>query len=113
MKAKEDLRTIAESSGDFYSEEEEDEEEDNSYDSEESSSKLSPSSSTCNNNNRSNHQLGDQNKNDNVLVLASCKSCLMYFMVPKQVEDYPKCNDLFTSIDEKAKADFAWIPFEG
>ncbi|KAK4841217.1 hypothetical protein QYF36_000873 [Acer negundo] len=104
MKAKEDPRTIAESSGDFYSEEEEDEEEDSSYDSEESSSESSPSSSTTrdhynNNNNRNNHRLGDQNKNDNVLVVAGCKSCLMYFMVPKQVEDCPKCNGQILHFD--------------
>ncbi|KAK2642737.1 hypothetical protein Ddye_024500 [Dipteronia dyeriana] len=54
MKTKEDLRSIVESSDDFYSEEEEEE--------------------------------------DNVLGVAGCKSCFMYFMVPKQVKDCPICN---------------------
>nr|GMD99868.1 mesoderm induction early response protein 1 [Ipomoea batatas] len=26
-----------------------------------------------------------------VLVVAGCKTCLMYFMVPKEVDDCPKC----------------------
>ncbi|XWS39363.1 hypothetical protein CRYUN_Cryun18bG0046700 [Craigia yunnanensis] len=94
MKSREDPRTEAEYSGDFYSEEEEEEEEeeddDSSYDSEVSSSESSPPSRERSHYN-SNHQRVEKGK-DNVLVVAGCKSCLMYFMVPKQVEDCPKCN---------------------
>lgn len=79
MKAKEDPRTlpVAEFGGDLYSED------DSSYDSEGSWTESSPSSS------REKHGQGEK---DNVLVVAGCKSCLMYFMVPKQVEECPKCS---------------------
>lgn len=96
MKAKEDPRTMAESSGDFYSEDD-----NSSYDSEESSSESSPSSrehdravEKDNNNNNSSSISGN-----NVLVVAGCKSCLMYFMVPKQVEDCPKCTGQLLHFD--------------
>ncbi|KFK31034.1 hypothetical protein AALP_AA6G059400 [Arabis alpina] len=57
-------------------------EEDSSYyDSEESSSESSPSS-------RENHK---EEEEEDVLVVAGCKACFMYFMVPKLVEDCPKC----------------------
>lgn len=87
MKAKEDPRTTAESTGDFYSED------DSSYDSEESSSESSPSSSR-----EQQYHRVEKNKG-NVLVVAGCKSCLMYFMVPKQVEDCPKCNGQLLHFD--------------
>lgn len=104
MKASVDPRTAAEYSGDYYSEEEEEEENDDSlYDSEELSSESSPSSSRerghyNNNSSSSNHQ-GVEKEKDNVLVVAGCKSCLMYFMVPKQVEDCPKCNEQLLHLD--------------
>ncbi|XP_059448117.1 protein CURLY FLAG LEAF 1 [Corylus avellana] len=85
MKAKEDPRTTAEYSGDFYSED------DSSYDSEESSSESSPSS-------RQPYRVEKDHK-DHVLVVAGCKSCLMYFMVPKQVEDCPKCGGQLLHFD--------------
>ncbi|GMI79813.1 hypothetical protein like AT2G33510 [Hibiscus trionum] len=104
MKASEDPRTSAQySGGDFYSEEEEDEDEDDdddsSYDSEESPSESSFSTREkghCNSNN--NNRRAEKDK-DNVLVVAGCKSCLMYFMVPKQVEDCPKCNGQLLHFD--------------
>ncbi|KAJ1443305.1 WW domain superfamily [Sesbania bispinosa] len=86
MKAKEDPRRIAEynnvSSRDYESEEE------SWYDSEESSSESCPSSS------KEHYQ-----EKQNVLVVAGCKSCLMYFMVPKQVEDCPKCTGQLLHFD--------------
>ncbi|KAJ9186125.1 hypothetical protein P3X46_005660 [Hevea brasiliensis] len=85
MKAKEDPRVTQEYSGDFYSED------DSSYDSEESSSESSPSSSS-----REHYRV---QREDHVLVVAGCKSCLMYFMVPKQVEDCPKCNGQLLHFD--------------
>jgi len=85
MKAKEDPRTTAEYSGDFYSED------DSSYDSEESSSESSPSS-------REPYRVEKDHKG-HVLVVAGCKSCLMYFMVPKQVEDCPKCGGQLLHFD--------------
>ncbi|KDP23285.1 hypothetical protein JCGZ_23118 [Jatropha curcas] len=86
MKAKEDPRVKQEYNGDFYSED------DSSYDSEESSSESSPPSSS-----REHYRV--QQKEDHVLVVAGCKSCLMYFMVPKQVEDCPKCNGQLLHFD--------------
>ncbi|PIN23769.1 hypothetical protein CDL12_03503 [Handroanthus impetiginosus] len=96
MKATEDPRTTAEYGGGYYSEDEI-----SSYDSEGSSAESSPSSSreqwsgNNNNNNNNNNQencYGNENNNsNNVLVVAGCKSCLMYYMVPKQLEICPKC----------------------
>ncbi|EEF50092.1 uncharacterized protein LOC8275022 [Ricinus communis] len=87
MKAKEDPRVTQEYSGDYYSEDE------SSYDSEESSSESSPPSS------REHYTSRGEQKEDHVLVVAGCKSCLMYFMVPKQVEDCPKCNGQLLHFD--------------
>ncbi|KAE8692768.1 hypothetical protein F3Y22_tig00110831pilonHSYRG00731 [Hibiscus syriacus] len=104
MKAREDPRTAAQYCGGFYSEEEEEEEDeeeedDSSYDSEESPSESSSCSTrergNCNNDN--NHRV--EKDKVNVLVVAGCKSCLMYFMVPKQVEDCPKCNGQLLHFD--------------
>ncbi|CAL0321892.1 unnamed protein product [Lupinus luteus] len=95
MKAKEDPRSMIRNNtnkNDSYeeSDEEEEEEEESWYDSEESSSEsCCPSSSS---NNKEYHHQNEYNNSDNVLVVAGCKSCLMYFMVPKQVQDCPKCN---------------------
>ncbi|GAV71491.1 hypothetical protein CFOL_v3_14985 [Cephalotus follicularis] len=86
MKAKEDPRTLAGYSGDYYSED------DSSYDCEASSSESSPSSS------REHYTRVEKQKGD-VLVVAGCKSCLMYFMVPKPVEDCPKCNGQLLHFD--------------
>ncbi|KAK8706498.1 hypothetical protein V6N13_050060 [Hibiscus sabdariffa] len=33
-----------------------------------------------------------EEENDDVLVVAGCKSCYMYYMVPKKAEGCPKCN---------------------
>lgn len=82
MKVTEDPRTTVEYSGDLYSEDDF-----SSYDSEESSSE--PSTSSLWNDNRD-HQSNEQ-ENLNVLVVAGCKRCLMYHMVPKQLQDCPKC----------------------
>jgi hypothetical protein len=86
MKAREDPRITQDYNGDFYSED------DSSYDSEESSSESSPPSSREHFNNR-------LEKEDHVLVVAGCKSCFMYFMVPKQVEDCPKCDGQLLHFD--------------
>lgn len=107
LKAKEDPRTVAESSGEYYYSD--DDEDDSSYDSEESSSESTSGfrdryDKNRNNNNSSGGCGGDSssssnNNVDNVLVVAGCKSCLMYFMVPKQVEDCPKCNGQLLHFD--------------
>lgn len=91
MKAKEDPRRMG---GEYYSEDE------SWYDSEESSSESCPSSSKEHSYN-SNNQVEKQN---NVLVVAGCKSCLMYFMVPKQVEDCPKCSGQLLHFDRSENA---------
>ncbi|XP_057952703.1 protein CURLY FLAG LEAF 1-like [Malania oleifera] len=82
VKATEDPRTATadysgggDGSGEYYPEDD-----NSSYESEESSSESSPASSSR-----------ERFQNDSVLVVAGCKSCLMYFMVPKQVQDCPKC----------------------
>nr|XP_025603273.1 uncharacterized protein LOC112695233 isoform X1 [Arachis hypogaea] len=111
MKAKEDPRRVAEYSSsmsrDYKSEEE------SWYDSEESSSESCPSSSKdqCyqelgqvekqNNSSSSSSSSSSSYSNNkgNVLVVAGCKSCLMYFMVPKQVEDCPKCGGQLLHFD--------------
>jgi len=97
MKAREDPRITQEYNGDFYSED------DSSYDSEESSSESSPSSSREHYHNR-------LQKEDHVLVVAGCKSCFMYFMVPKQVEVCPKCNGQLLHFDRSENGS-PWIRF--
>ncbi|KAL2329426.1 hypothetical protein Fmac_017007 [Flemingia macrophylla] len=97
MKAKEDPRRATEYSvsREYESEEEEEEEEEEEswYDSEESSSESCPSSSY--------HGQGEK---QNVLVVAGCKGCLMYFMVPKHVEDCPKCTAQLLHFDRSENA---------
>ncbi|KAE8716190.1 hypothetical protein F3Y22_tig00110156pilonHSYRG00542 [Hibiscus syriacus] len=102
-KASEDPRTAADYGGDFYS----DEDDDSLYESDELSSDSSPSSSTRDKvhhddeEDDSNSRLGADKDNDNVLVVAGCRSCLMYFMVPKQEEDCPKCKDRLLHFDHR------------
>jgi len=95
MKAKEDPRSRrADYSVSRDCESEEEEEEESWYDSEESSSESCPSSS------KEHYDEGQVEKqNNNVLVVAGCKGCLMYFMVPKQVEDCPKCTGQLLHFD--------------
>ncbi|RDX72190.1 hypothetical protein CR513_48359, partial [Mucuna pruriens] len=96
MKAKEDPRRAAEYSTvsrDCESEEE------SWYDSEESSSESCPSSSKEHYQGQVQGQGQGQVEKQNVLVVAGCKACLMYFMVPKQVEDCPKCSGQLLHFD--------------
>lgn len=97
MKAKEDPRRAADEynnvSKDYESGEEEEEE--SWYDSEESSSESSSK--------------GHYVEKQNVLVVAGCKSCLMYFMVPKQVEDCPKCSGQLLHFDRSQNGSL-WLP---
>ncbi|KAL3846282.1 hypothetical protein ACJIZ3_003685 [Penstemon smallii] len=105
MKAKEDPRTTAGCSGDYYSED--GGSGSSSYDSEGSCSESCPPFSrdqqqwSGNSNNNEEKSTGNDNEiynyNDsaenggNVLVVGGCKSCLMYYMVPKQLQICPKC----------------------
>jgi hypothetical protein len=86
MKAKEDPRRAAceqeSEEVSWYDDDSEEEEE-------ESSSECSIS--------KDEQQLYEEKQN--VLVVAGCKSCLMYFMVPKQGEDCPKCNGQLLHFD--------------
>ena len=106
MKAKEDPRTTS-AVGDSYYSEEEEENESNAYDSEGSSTESSPSSSTSTRESfrsikkklmaPASHGLYDDDEgpglsSKSILVVAGCKTCLMYYMVPKHVEDCPKCS---------------------
>lgn len=105
MKAKEDPRTAASAfSGDFYSED------DSSYDSEGSSSESSPSSSVTQQQYHHQQQYEgeeqQQQQINQVLVVAGCKGCLMYFMVPKQVGVCPKCCGQLLHFD---RSESDWI----
>lgn len=97
MKAKEDPRTRAEYSGDCYYSDDDN----SSFESEESSTESSPSS--CRErepyNNQQQKESDENNKQDHVLVVAGCKSCLMYYMVPKQHGDCPKCSGQLLHFD--------------
>ncbi|RZC60484.1 hypothetical protein C5167_022241 [Papaver somniferum] len=82
-----------------------------SYDSDEGSSTSSPCSSTTTDNSKSNgyytsnddhHQANGDDDEDQILVVAGCKSCLMYFMLPKRVEECPKCNALLLHFDHRS-----------
>ncbi|KAL6193427.1 hypothetical protein ACLB2K_034511 [Fragaria x ananassa] len=101
MKAREDPRTTAQYSRDcYYSDDDDDDDDDSSYDSEESSTESSPSSSREREPYNKQQKESDQNnKQDHVLVVAGCKSCLMYYMVPKQHEDCPKCSGQLLHFD--------------
>lgn len=92
MKSKEDPRTVDDGfSGYFYSDDEEDEDEE--YESEGSSVESSPAASSSRKQKPEDdeNEGEDESSNGHVLVVAGCKGCFMYFMVPKQVEDCPKC----------------------
>ncbi|KAK3418813.1 uncharacterized protein LOC104414733 [Eucalyptus grandis] len=93
-KAKEDPRLKRdadedENDGGFYSTDE------SSYDSEESSSESSHSTSRT----AVTRDQQPRGEKDHVLVVAGCKICLMYFMLPKQVEDCPKCGGQLLHFD--------------
>ncbi|XP_071717631.1 protein CURLY FLAG LEAF 1-like [Rutidosis leptorrhynchoides] len=121
MKTKEDPRTVDDGfSGYFYSDDDDDEEaeEESSYDgNEESSVESSPAVSSS----RKQKQIekedenedenesciisGNENRSNGVLVVAGCKGCFMYFMVPKQVEDCPKCCGQLLHFDRSSSDD--------
>ncbi|KAJ8649050.1 hypothetical protein MRB53_002073 [Persea americana] len=85
MKVKEDPRAIEPFEGGY------DSEEDSSEESEGSSAASSP---------RSRDDCQRYGK-DHVLVVAGCKSCLMYFMLPKTVFECPKCNGTILHFDRE------------
>lgn len=103
MKSKEDPRTVDDGfSGYFYSDEEEedeDEDEEEEYESEGSSVESSPAAAGSSSRKEKEKDEdedesrigGEGGGGHHVLVVAGCKGCFMYFMVPKQVEDCPKC----------------------
>ncbi|WCJ26787.1 hypothetical protein M5689_008579 [Euphorbia peplus] len=108
MKAKEDPRLTATTTTTEEEEEEEytfESEDESSYDSEESSSEYSSPSPLPSSSSRDYRQQKQKKKEEQeVLVVAGCKSCLMYFMVPKQVEDCPKCNGQLLHFDRSENA---------
>lgn len=91
MKTKEDPRTAtaAEYSGDFHSEDDDD----SSFESEESSleSCISYSGGDKGQHYEDRRRVEIEKEKENVLVVAGCRSCFMYFMVPKRGENCPKC----------------------
>ncbi|KVI05750.1 WW domain-containing protein, partial [Cynara cardunculus var. scolymus] len=120
MKSKEDPRTVDDGfSGYFYSEDDDDdEEEEEEYESEGSSVESSAAASSSRKEEEEEEEEEEKQVDENeeeeeeeeeeedededededenrkgghVLVVAGCKGCFMYFMVPKQVEDCPKC----------------------
>ncbi|GAB2280737.1 hypothetical protein Dimus_015363 [Dionaea muscipula] len=44
---------------------------------------------------------------DEVLVVAGCKSCLMYFMLPKHLDDCPKCSGQLLHFDRSEHSSFS------
>ncbi|KAK8622422.1 hypothetical protein V6N13_117339 [Hibiscus sabdariffa] len=95
LKTGEDSRTVAaaavaEYDGDFSSEEDDDEG-DSWYDSEDYSSPESSPSKDYNNNSNNRRAVLEE-ENADLLVVGGCKSCYMYFMVPKKAEGCPRCN---------------------
>ncbi|KAG7025226.1 hypothetical protein SDJN02_11721 [Cucurbita argyrosperma subsp. argyrosperma] len=80
MRVKEDPRRAK----DLYSEDDDDDDESSS---DEGSEESCSSSSYAG----SGQQYPRENEEE-VLVVAGCKRCFMYFMVPKQVEGCPKCS---------------------
>uniref|UniRef100_A0A9I9DG71 GIR1-like zinc ribbon domain-containing protein n=1 Tax=Cucumis melo TaxID=3656 RepID=A0A9I9DG71_CUCME len=107
MKAKEDPRSTIidedyqddEYSEDYcyyYSDEnhEEEEEDDDisSYDSEESSTE-STNMMMMKKKKKKTFVVEEGEEEKDVLVVGGCKRCLMYFMVPKHLQDCPKCNN--------------------
>ncbi|KAJ4891557.1 hypothetical protein Rs2_31305 [Raphanus sativus] len=100
MRVKDDPRKVmmnadndsGESCGTFCSEEDS-----SYYDSEESSSESSPSL-------RENQKEDEEEEEEAVLVVAGCKACFMYFMVPKLVEDCPKCAAQLVHFDRPHSA---------
>lgn len=116
MKAKEDPRTShREMIGDhhydnYYTDEEEDDDDDDEEDEEEDDSSSSSSSevysppeveavsesASCSSSSLLSRGEELRNSKDErsrqVLVVAGCKVCLMYFMVPKQAQLCPKCT---------------------
>lgn len=71
--------------------EEEEENEESAYGDSESSSVESSPGASSSEKPKKNDDEGESRVRGHVLVVAGCKVCFMYFMVPKQVEDCPKC----------------------
>ncbi|KAL5717437.1 hypothetical protein ACHQM5_010437 [Ranunculus cassubicifolius] len=71
----------------YYSQEEDEDDEDNSYDSDGSSSSSTLTDDYSN------------QERDHVLVVAGCKTCMMYFMLPKRVQECPKCTGFLLHFD--------------
>ncbi|XXG78327.1 hypothetical protein AAC387_Pa08g2288 [Persea americana] len=91
-KVKDDPRKETETSKtDISSEEEED-------DSEKRNTSPPPPSTTTP------PSIDDFNYEEDVLVVAGCKSCLMYFMLPKTTDECPKCcSNLLLHFDQPEK----------
>ncbi|XP_075485053.1 protein CURLY FLAG LEAF 2-like [Primulina tabacum] len=102
MKATEDPRSTAEYVGGYYSEDD-----CCSYDSEGSSSPSRGQWSGDKQDYCCQENLVKENssniKSNTVLVVAGCKSCLMYYMVPKQLEICPKCYGELLHFDRSEK----------
>ncbi|KAJ7945598.1 ATP-dependent RNA helicase [Quillaja saponaria] len=106
MKAKEDPRTTPDYSCDYYSE-------DGGSSSHDSGAESSSESSPCWSREGHYEQQPEEEEeveheirqeNQNVLVVAGCKSCFMYFMVPKEVQDCPKCTGQLLHFDRSENA---------
>ncbi|XP_058093034.1 protein CURLY FLAG LEAF 1-like isoform X2 [Magnolia sinica] len=89
MKAKEDPRKAARFERDYYSEE------DSSEESEGGGGGSCLSASSTSSPTRDVFRYDE----DHVLVVAGCKSCLMYFMLPKTVVECPKCGGMIMHFD--------------
>ncbi|KAG6422447.1 hypothetical protein SASPL_119019 [Salvia splendens] len=114
MRATEDPRTAA--AAEYVDDCSSEEDDSSSYDSDGSSLESSPCSSReqwSGKSNQENCYYDDEERNtnnsnsnnsNNVLVVAGCKSCLMYYMVPKQLEICPKCCGQLLHFDRSENA---------
>ncbi|KAL8224500.1 hypothetical protein R6Q57_019975 [Mikania cordata] len=97
MKSKDDPRTVDDDFNAYFymddGEEEDDDDEESFYaDSESSSEESSPAALPPEKQKGNNEEGEGENRvGGHVLVVAGCKGCFMYFMVPKKVQDCPKC----------------------
>ncbi|PIA26044.1 hypothetical protein AQUCO_10000011v1 [Aquilegia coerulea] len=103
MKRKDDPRKITSSRESCYYSEE-DNTNNNSYDSDDGSSSASSPSPLNGGQEEEQEHYNNTNQEggegvDHILVVAGCKTCMMYFMLPKRVEECPKCNGFLLHFD--------------
>ncbi|KAF5206513.1 Atp-dependent rna helicase [Thalictrum thalictroides] len=111
MKRKDDPRKITSRESCYYSEEDNNSNNNtNSYDSDDGSSSASSPSPLNDGQEEEEEHYNNTNSQeggggDHILVVAGCKTCMMYFMLPKRVEECPKCNGFLLHFDRLENED--------